>query len=261
MAEKPPTIVFKGKGKTGEDKELKRRKDIQVVHSDNGWMNDSLTEEWVNFIYSDTSFFNRLLIWDSHRCHISEATKKALKRKRVSTCVIPGGCTSILQAPDVYWNKPFKQQLRALYDDWLEKGEKTWTKAGNFRAPSKTQLIDMVLKAWNALSSDLIVKSFMVCGQHKFAKPEDVTCLKDKGPVSEAKQTVVDIWESHPDAIGQVENAEIEEEEQLFANELIVIEKEDNSGTESEFANELVVDPLKNRLKTMLILNKTDLVI
>ena len=39
-----------------------------------------------------------------------------------------------------------------------------------------------------------------------------------------------------PDAIGQVENAEIEDEEQLFANELVVIEKENDGDT--EFANE-----------------------
>ena len=38
------------------------------------------------------------------------------------------------------------------------------------------------------------------------------------------------------DAIGQVENAEIEDEEQLFANELVVIEKENDGDT--EFANE-----------------------
>ena len=53
-------------------------------------------------------------------------------------------------------------------------------------------------------------------------------CLKEKGPVSEAKQTVVDIWDSHPDAIAPVENVEIEDEEQLFANELVVIEKDEN---------------------------------
>ena len=51
--------------------------------------------------------------------------------------------------------------------------------------------------------------------------------LKEKGPVSEAKQTVVDIWDSQ--AIGQVENPDIEDEEQLFANELVVIEKENDS--------------------------------
>ena len=49
--------------------------------------------------------------------------------------------------------------------------------------------------------------------------------------MSEAKQTVVDIWDSHPDAIGQVENADIEDEEQLFANELVVIDKENDSDT------------------------------
>ena len=47
--------------------------------------------------------------------------------------------------------------------------------------------------------------------------------------MSEAKQTVVDIWDSQ--AIGQVENPDIEDEEQLFANELVVIDKENDSDT------------------------------
>ena len=35
----PPCIVFKGKGLTKEDKELVKRKDINVNYSSNGWFN------------------------------------------------------------------------------------------------------------------------------------------------------------------------------------------------------------------------------
>ena len=33
-----PTVVFKGKGKSKEDKELASRTDILFLHSSNGWM-------------------------------------------------------------------------------------------------------------------------------------------------------------------------------------------------------------------------------
>ena len=105
---KKPFIIFKGKGQSKEVKELKKRKDIAIGCSDNGWANDQIIEEWLNYNFGDTFFFKRLLIWDAFRAHLSDATKGILKRKRIDQIVVPGGCTGILQAPDVVWNKPFK---------------------------------------------------------------------------------------------------------------------------------------------------------
>ena len=105
---KRPFIVFKGKGQSKEVKELRKRKDIDIGCSENGWANDDIIAEWLNTNFADTSFQKRFLIWDSFRGHISDATKKLLKKKRIDQAVIPGGCTGILQAPDVVWNKPFK---------------------------------------------------------------------------------------------------------------------------------------------------------
>ena len=42
----------------------------------------------------------------------------------------------------------------------------------------------MVLKAWEAVSNNIIEKSFLVVGQSKISKPEDIDCLK-KGPTCE----------------------------------------------------------------------------
>ena len=105
---KKPFIVFKGKGLAKEIVQLRKRRDIVIGVSDNGWANEQIIYEWLNYNFSDTFFQKRLLIWDSFRGHISEATKQILKRKRIDQAIIPSGCTSILQAPDVVWNKPFK---------------------------------------------------------------------------------------------------------------------------------------------------------
>ena len=105
---KKPYIVLKGKGQARDVKALKERKDIDIGLSPTGWTNDDVIEDWLNCNFGDTSFHKRLLIWDSFRAHLSDATKKILKRKRMDQAIIPGGCTSILQAPDVVWNKPFK---------------------------------------------------------------------------------------------------------------------------------------------------------
>lgn len=45
--------------------------------------------------------------------------------------VIPGGCTKYIQAPDVSWNFSFKNKLVDLYNDWMENGEKEFTKGKN----------------------------------------------------------------------------------------------------------------------------------
>lgn len=47
-SKKLPYIVFKGKGKTAEDRELKTRSDIVVAFSDSGWFNANLTVDWLN---------------------------------------------------------------------------------------------------------------------------------------------------------------------------------------------------------------------
>ena len=65
-----PFVVFKGKGKTVEAKELAKIRDVFVTWSDNGWFNDDLTSELIekNFGFH---FGNTLLIWDAYRCHKS----------------------------------------------------------------------------------------------------------------------------------------------------------------------------------------------
>ena len=107
-----PYVIFKGKGQAKDIKELKKRRDIDLGCNETGWANDEvIKDDWLNCNFGDTSFFKRLLIWDSFRGHISDNTKKILKQKRIDQALIPAGCTGLLQAPDVSWNKPFKVRI------------------------------------------------------------------------------------------------------------------------------------------------------
>ena len=37
---------------------------------------------------------------------------------KIETIIMPGGCTKYVQAPDVVWNRPFKDRIQEQYDWW-----------------------------------------------------------------------------------------------------------------------------------------------
>ena len=69
-----PYVVFKGKG-TRLIKDLQCIAGIVVRFSSNGWMNDSLTIDYLHAIIGQLTFHKRLLVWDAYRCHTSEAVR------------------------------------------------------------------------------------------------------------------------------------------------------------------------------------------
>jgi Tc5 transposase DNA-binding domain/DDE superfamily endonuclease len=165
---KPYVVFFGGARKV---KQLYDSKKIVAgtiaTSSVNGWMNDELTADYLQKVLGKLAFRKRILVWDAYRCHLSNATKQELKHGyNLTTAVIPGGCTKFLQAPDVCWNKPFKNKLHELYDSWMAGDEdKEYTKTGNMKAPSFELMLRWIKLAWDHIDVDLIKKSFVVCGQ------------------------------------------------------------------------------------------------
>jgi len=95
------------------------------------------------------SFRKRILVGDAYRCHLSEAPKNEPKHGyNITTAVIPGGYTKFLQAPDVCWNKPFKDKLHELHDSWMDGDEqKEYTEGGNLKAPSSELVLSWIKQA------------------------------------------------------------------------------------------------------------------
>ena len=54
--------------------------------------------------------------------------------------VIPGEATGHIQVADESWNKPIKDQLREMYDQWMDEGPHTYTKEGNICRPPLKQI-------------------------------------------------------------------------------------------------------------------------
>ena len=117
---------------------------------------------------------------------------------------------------------PKNEKQRELYDLWLENGTHTYTKYGNLRAPSKMELCDMVVEAWETITKDTIVKSFKCCGQSKDARPEDITCLKEGRKVENALSEVTELWDKDPKSITVKNIDDVPDESEHLLNEFVI---------------------------------------
>ncbi len=110
---------------------------------------------------------------NSFSAHLTDAVAEKLKKNKVHTVVIPGGCTSVLQPLDVSLNKPFKTILRRQWQQYsAEELEKTCVEGSTpastmkIAAPSKQTMVDWITAAWLELARnvDVVKKSFLVTG-------------------------------------------------------------------------------------------------
>ena len=155
-----PMLIFKGKRK---DKSLDGELGVVVQVQEHAWMTEDLTLKWLRMLWGGVAATRerRLLVWDDFRAH---------KTDRVKTCandvcntdlvIVPAGCTSLLQAPDLSWNKPFKAKYEELYNEWSISGEKSYTAAGNMRPPCRKDCVRWVKAAWAAVTRETILRSF-----------------------------------------------------------------------------------------------------
>ena len=185
-----PFIVFKGKG-TRLIKNLCSIPGLVVRFSANGWLNDSLTIEYLRTVVGSLSFAKRLMIWDAYRCHVSQTVKSECSRLELQTATIPGGCTKFIQAADVVWNASFKSNMRAHYDTWLsEPSCHEFTRNGNMKAPSRSVICDWVKNSWDSIPSDTVKNSFKSCAITTAldgSEDSSIHCFKEGQPVEEEK--------------------------------------------------------------------------
>jgi len=239
-----PFIVFKG---VRQDPKLLKYPGVVVTYSRNGWMNEQTTKTWIEKVWGTLSFQKRLLIWDAYKCHITDSAKASVKGTRSDTSIIPGGLTKHLQPADVSWNKPFKEAYRTKYEEWLTSGDKTYTAAGNMRAPEKILCVQWVKESWNSLSTAVIVKSFETCGisvKTDGSQDSSIHCLKDTGVATAAKSKIEELTKKLTEInVDDVSNpfddlsSETDEDDDELENNEIIVDDESPSD-ESSSASE-----------------------
>lgn len=114
----PPLIIFKKKTLPKED-----FPPPNCSAQRKGFMNESLMLEWIRRVWNQRpgALFQRptMLVLDSVWGHLTANVKWALCDGKTDLVVITGGLTSVLQPLEVVLNKPFKDRLRELYNEWM----------------------------------------------------------------------------------------------------------------------------------------------
>ena len=159
----PPMIVFKGKRAL---KGIVAPPGFIVTVQEKAWMNEELTLQYIRDIWEPNMGPGSLLVWDSFRAHITDTVSAELKRLRIQSVVIPGGCTSKSQPLDVSLNKPFKGILRNCWVEYIADQVQAMCDADRVKTASKQIVVDWIVRAWTYLKErqELIKKSFLVTG-------------------------------------------------------------------------------------------------
>jgi len=144
---------------------------MSVDHNKNGWATETLMKKWANRIWNEVQLENqdkkvKLLVMDKCSSHTKEDVLKEVKKSGYVD-FIPAGCTSLAQPLDLVINKPFKDHLRSLFDDWLKNygiTDANKSAKGYLKAPSTKQILTWIHEAWAKIDSDLIIKAFKHSG-------------------------------------------------------------------------------------------------
>ncbi|KAH7950916.1 hypothetical protein HPB52_003124 [Rhipicephalus sanguineus] len=132
--------------------------------------------EWLSRVWGpNTDDVRRLLVLDQAPIHKTQAARDALDERETDVAYVPACCTSILQPADVYWNRPFKANLRRSWEEFMRRAEKT--PKGNLRKPSHQDVLDFVAAAWEAVSEETVAKSFKGCGISNALDGSEEGCL------------------------------------------------------------------------------------
>ena len=162
----PAVIVFKERGGSlgvRVRRSLRIPPNVRVRASTNGWMTAEEYQHWLVHVYGKESQ-RRLLIVDSYKPHQTvDSIKKVKDSCNSDVIIIPGGCTSIVQPMDKCINRPFKEYMRASWQEWMRQ-DRAKTKKGNLKQPSRQDAINWVSKAWESIKLETLTHSFLVCG-------------------------------------------------------------------------------------------------
>jgi hypothetical protein len=138
---------------------------ILIEMTPKSWANEEVMERWLSRVWRKNNEGRHLLVWDSFSAHITPKIKQQVGVNFNSDmAVIPGGGTSKLKPLDVSLNRPFKNNFRELYDEWIIQGPVDLTKGSNRRPQSNEIIMKWVKQSWDTISQEMVRKSFLKCG-------------------------------------------------------------------------------------------------
>ncbi|KAJ4446805.1 hypothetical protein ANN_13503 [Periplaneta americana] len=129
----PPYVILKRKTMPKQN----LPKGLVIRCQEKGWMTTELMMYWLAMVWNRRPGVllckRAMLVLDAFKGHLTLEVKKKITALKTDLVIIPGGMTSKLQVLDVVVNKPFKDQLRKQYSDWLLEGGHAFTPSGKIK--------------------------------------------------------------------------------------------------------------------------------
>ena len=89
--------------------------------------------------------------------------KTKFKQHNFHLTVIPAGLTSLCQPLDISINKPFKDNLRKEWHEWMVQGGAGVTAAGNLKRARISDVCGWVKRSWDTISNQIVFNFFKKC--------------------------------------------------------------------------------------------------
>ena len=84
-----------------------------------------------------------------HRAQKNDSVKGLLKKHKTSLVSVPPDCTSRVQFVDVLINKPFKDEVRSLFEDHLDKNHDQYVNSKINASQQRVLMTKWVGEAWS----------------------------------------------------------------------------------------------------------------
>ena len=102
-------------------------------------------------------------------------------------------------------------------------------------APTKTDLCNMMVKAWDNISEEVIRTSFHVCGQVKDVNIDEIVSFQDGRVAADGREKLSELFELNPKDIDYETLTRLHEETVIAE----VMDEQPNELSEEEQANQL----------------------
>lgn len=162
----PPMVVVKGapKGRicTREFPSYPEEWGMYYAAQKNAWMDEDVMLRWVDEVLAPDvknapEGIVPILFLDSYRCHMMKSVVNKIEKLGVEVEHIPGGCTGLVQPVDVGINKPLKNRIKELWDEWMD----TVDLDGDVVPPSRRDICEWVAEAYWNLDEKIIQNSWL----------------------------------------------------------------------------------------------------
>ena len=139
-----------------------------VSAQEKGWTDADQIKIWIEKVWrlrlGGLGKRRNLLAYDVFEANVTESVEAAIAGENTNHAVIPGGLISLLQPLVVSLNKPFKDNVRKRWMQWMADGIHKLTAGGRQKKPSEELICSWISEAWHEIPREMIVASFLKCG-------------------------------------------------------------------------------------------------